>query len=487
MDCQPLKGWWIIFLAIILIYTPILAHSGRLSLTNDDRSDLNQMAPMEVNDRDPELFLDMKLNVDEQDIDGATSSYTCGLKNELAVEATENNGDSLTHTDLQFTPTAIGHILNAHIVDREPPIDDPCRVVNIQYLESIGADSTVSITIGCNRLNIVDQTEMISVVRAILSDGRVGQMAINSKGLCGYTPLQWAIIFKQAKIAKELLRLGADRTVCDDNGLTPLHFASKYTRIDLAIVLLENADSSYINTQDTAGQTPIHVAIPARPSFVQGVDEVEMVNFLLSQGGNRTIRNDGGRTALHYAARSFRVDLAQILLKDAHSSYINLKDNFGITALHLGIPFASSGNTDFAAMVKCLLNHGADQTITDNEGQTPLHYSALLFRVDIAIILLARAVPRYVNLKDDRGNTALHIALRRHVGIPTTDRVALIKCLVNHGANPLLRNRENMSSLGLAMRYGFKKIFSSLFIASVHSAIRPHICLSNHRVWITSE
>jgi hypothetical protein len=72
-----------------------------------------------------------------------------------------------------------------------------------------------------------------------------------------------------------------------------------------------------------------------------------------------------GRTALHKAAFWGHVEMCKYLANEAKLK-LNLRDNYGDTALHDACKFGHD------AVVKVLLDAGADATLTNNAGQCPL-------------------------------------------------------------------------------------------------------------------
>ncbi|KAI8017515.1 Adenylosuccinate lyase [Camellia lanceoleosa] len=76
------------------------------------------------------------------------------------------------------------------------------------------------------------------------------------------------------------------------------------------------------------------------------------------------LKNNGGRTALHYASSKGWLKIAEILL--SHGASINLKDKVGCTPLHRA---TSTGNSELCEL---LIEEGAEVDAIDKAGQTPL-------------------------------------------------------------------------------------------------------------------
>ncbi|KAL2921543.1 Apoptosis-stimulating of p53 protein 2 [Bienertia sinuspersici] len=76
------------------------------------------------------------------------------------------------------------------------------------------------------------------------------------------------------------------------------------------------------------------------------------------------MKNDGGRTALHYAASKGWVKVAELLL--AGGVNINAKDKVRCTPLHCA---ASTGNSELCEL---LIEEGAEIDALDKADETPL-------------------------------------------------------------------------------------------------------------------
>jgi ankyrin repeat protein len=161
----------------------------------------------------------------------------------------------------------------------------------------------------------------------------------NIKDKDGNTPLHYAAREGRLKVVELLLEHGADPNIQDKDGWTPLHYAAWKRRLKVVELLLEHGADP--NIQDKDGETPLHLAA--------WDGHLDVVKFLLEHGANPNIQeNKYGKTPLHYAVSRC------------------LENKFGRTLLHFTV---SRRNVDVA---RVLLDHGADPTISDNEGMTPL-------------------------------------------------------------------------------------------------------------------
>lgn len=78
-------------------------------------------------------------------------------------------------------------------------------------------------------------------------------------------------------------------------------------------------------------------------------------------------------------------------------------------------------------MLRMLIEHGADHTIKDGLGCTPLHKACEAGHVEAVRILLSYT-PTILHERNNRGFTALHVAVQQN-------RVAVVKLMVEQGAS----------------------------------------------------
>ncbi|RYP75529.1 hypothetical protein DL770_007382 [Monosporascus sp. CRB-9-2] len=134
---------------------------------------------------------------------------------------------------------------------------------------------------------------------------------------------------------------------------------------------------AHINSKDNNGRTPLYWASR------NGYDTV--VKQLLKAGADTNAKDFYGRTPLHWASWNGRDTVVKQLL--GTGARINSKDNDGRTPLH----WASENGHDI--VVKQLLEGGADANAKDNDGSTPLHIASWNGRDTVGF----RPRPRYRN------------------------------------------------------------------------------------------
>jgi ankyrin repeat protein len=160
-------------------------------------------------------------------------------------------------------------------------------------------------------------------------------------------------------------------------------------------------------------------------------------------------RDSNGALPLHWAAAGpgraecrlrdedlqIRISNTFKLLLSANPAAINMADNVGFTPLHYAVQAHAgcSGSTHATAAIQCLLDHGADPTITDRDGKTVLHmlgYGSLHggpISTTVLESLIAHGLD--INHADNKGITALHALVRN------LRQISTVKYLLDHGAD----------------------------------------------------
>jgi len=165
-----------------------------------------------------------------------------------------------------------------------------------------------------------------------------------------------------------LLDRGADHTIRDHSGLTPLANALRFRHRKVMELLLaraaqarEGPDANLLEDAVLAGQT-------------------EIVDVLLTQGADPNRSGNSGATPLHNAALKGHIEIARILLD--HGAKVNVLNSYGGTPLH---DAALSGHAEIAQL---LLLRGAEKDARDTEsGATPLYQAASMGREAVVELL----------------------------------------------------------------------------------------------------
>ncbi|KDQ11600.1 hypothetical protein BOTBODRAFT_114190 [Botryobasidium botryosum FD-172 SS1] len=204
-----------------------------------------------------------------------------------------------------------------------------------------------------------------------------------------------------------LLRAGANPQAVDRRNRSPLHFAS---------TLIEHADGPEalsmlvgagvdLDGQDADRETPLFRAAQAgSPAAVlwllraganhhtrgflqapRAVDEIDVIEALISTGADADATNLNQATPLHHAASLGLASAVQVLLKMGANA--NPLDGRGRTSLHTAV---ESLKPDAATVIAALLEGGANINAEDDEGQTPVQLGLALCSPSALHTLLER-------------------------------------------------------------------------------------------------
>jgi ankyrin repeat protein len=143
----------------------------------------------------------------------------------------------------------------------------------------------------------------------------------------------------------------------DDEERTPLIYAAQEGHVGVALWLVEKGAA--IDVQDYEGSTALWWACHN--------GNISLVRLLMRRGADPTIANSAGWTPLIAACAWGQPEITRLLL--GHPSVkasINRRNDDGQTALWMA---CKRGRV---AKVRALLENGADLTVADREGITPM-------------------------------------------------------------------------------------------------------------------
>ncbi|XP_013860192.1 inversin [Austrofundulus limnaeus] len=206
------------------------------------------------------------------------------------------------------------------------------------------------------------------------------------------------------RFLKLLLSRRADCLQKDQEGMTPLHLATRHPSPKALALLLKHVGPGEVDTQDNNKQTALHwSAFFNRP---------EHVRLLIKHDSNIGIPDSEGKIPLHWAAHSQEASATQtvrcILEAAPTESLLNWQDYEGRTPLHFAV---ADGNE---AVVKVLTSYeGCNVTAYDNLFRTPLHWAALLGHAKIVHLLLERNTSGTIP-SDSQGATPLHYGAQKN-------------------------------------------------------------------------
>ncbi len=198
---------------------------------------------------------------------------------------------------------------------------------------------------------------------------------LEAKNLEGRTVLDQAVRRGETALVKYLLSKNANPNASDISGRTPVFEAVLNGQTDLLAELLRHGGRVW--QRDITGATPLHFAAS------QGNESA--IRLLIQQGADPFAENRDGASPTSLALRSGPTAWKAFFTTDN----VNNQNNLGRTALHLAVLTGAP-----AAAIKMLLSLGADPSIRDKNGQTPLDLAKKLNKQDlVAALEESTAVP----------------------------------------------------------------------------------------------
>lgn len=123
---------------------------------------------------------------------------------------------------------------------------------------------------------------------------------IDARNKEGETPLMMAALKGHTEMAKALVAKGAD---VNKTGWTPLHYAATGGHLDIMSLLLEH--HAFIDAESPNGTTPLMMAAHYGTTAA--------VKLLLDAGADVQMKNQLGLSAVDFAQRASRQDVAELI------------------------------------------------------------------------------------------------------------------------------------------------------------------------------
>jgi uncharacterized protein len=261
----------------------------------------------------------------------------------------------------------------------------------------------------------------------------------------GWTPLMYAARDGAAAAVAALADGKADLNATDPDGTTALMYAITNAHFDTAAVLIEKGADP--NVADSTGTTALYSAVDmhtmgpmlSRPSpkLVDKLDSADIVRMLIAKGANVNAR------------------LKRPIIGRHHTPTGDASLGEGTT------PLARAAKSNDLALMKVLLDAGADPKLTLKDRTTVLMISAAggavvgAYAVAIPVtedssieaikLCLDRGVD--INAFNTNGTTAVHAAVQRGAQ-------NVVRYLAGHGAKLDMKNKQGRTPLDVAQGVG---------------------------------
>uniref|UniRef100_A0ABD2WWG8 Uncharacterized protein n=1 Tax=Trichogramma kaykai TaxID=54128 RepID=A0ABD2WWG8_9HYME len=275
-----------------------------------------------------------------------------------------------------------------------------------------------------------------------LSQDRYRPLQVNTKNKWGNTPLHLALFKGHGKLAKVLLKNGADPNILDSKGLRPLHylFVNSYEDdfLELFFELSGRELRLQLKARDCLGCSPLHWAV------ISG--SKKMFELLLKNGADPNLASKNGDTPLHLICDEQEdnddFDKMTMLFELSDDDYkplrVNAQDERRKTPLIVAVTNGCVKAAEF------LLKRGADPNLADEKQLTPLHIicyrsngrlATTFFRINDEFNQTVQ-----IDARDNEGRTALHAAI-------FNGNINLVHILLSRGASPNSADKNGFTPL----------------------------------------
>jgi len=184
---------------------------------------------------------------------------------------------------------------------------------------------------------------------------------VEARSAWGNTPLLRAVPYNRVNSAAILLKSGADVNVKNELLNTPLHMAAARNFTEMATLLIDNG--ARVNAVNEDGNTPLHQAVRHTASM-------DTIKLLLSKKAKVNIKNGEGMTVLHLLA--LQNPECKIQPKASYRDNVGANDEDQSVASWQRPYGRYFEGVNRIEAIKLLVDNGADLSIKDKDGDTPL-------------------------------------------------------------------------------------------------------------------
>ena len=346
---------------------------------------------------------------------------------------------AIYHGDVQAVDRLIAAGANVRAANREgvTPLAMACLDGDLPIIDRLlkaGADPKVRGPNGETMLMFAARNGRVDVITRLVAAG----VDVNAReALRGTTALMWAAEQQHPEAVKALLGAGADPSIASGPAGLPRNYMAP--RVDVSAVQEARqrrarataagrtyAEQVAFERRNPVGGGASPGARPVDPSVTD--DDTPVQAGLVGSGG-------GGLTALVFAAREGDIESAKALVDGG--ARINQTTEYGWT------PLLTAVNNRNYALAKMLIDRGADVNLANKGGWTPLYLAT-----------------------DNRNIEGGDYPVPK----PDLDHLEIIRALLQHGANPNARIRENTLTRTIFTMQWFFEDGADAFVRAAQSS-----------------
>ena len=225
---------------------------------------------------------------------------------------------------------------------------------------------------------------------------------INDRDADGRTALSWAAARGHQQAILQLLQAKANPNIAADDGRMPLHWAANSSNPQTVKTLLEYRASP--EARDLWYRTPIHYA--ACNHAAQDMDDARYVGNLIAHGANIDAQDCHERTALGYAAKHNHHKSLECLLRSGADT--SIAENWGFS------PLFETAKATHHESLRLLMQYGKSCKGETTQRQSLLHLIAIHGNRETMDIIGHRNLAALDwDARDVKGHTALDLLQKR--------------------------------------------------------------------------
>ena len=345
---------------------------------------------------------------------GDTGALRALIRKKADVNAPQQDGSTALHwavhrDDLEAADLLIAAGANVRAATREEvtPLAMACLEASVPMVERLlkaGADPRERGPNGETMLMFAARNGRVDLIKRLAAAG----VDVNAReNIRGTTALMWAVVERHSEAVRTLLAAGADPAIRSGPAGLPQNYLAPRLNVQNVVQAQERrrraaaAGRTYAEQLELERKQGLSAAPPGQPADDNDNDNVAVVAGLVGGGG-------GGLTALVFAAREGDLESTRALL-DAGAD-VNQTTEYGWT------PLLTAINNRNYAVASLLVERGGDVNIANKGGWTPLYLAT-----------------------DNRNIEGGDYPVPK----PDRDHLEIIRILLEKGANPNARIREN--------------------------------------------
>lgn len=277
----------------------------------------------------------------------------------------------------------------------------------------------------------------------------VNPKTVNVQDSKGNTSLLRALESHNGEMVQRLLEAGADASIKNSEGVSPMQLALNNYDEAFALQLVQaqaaiNRASDVVNVQDRQGNTLL-MRLAGRSA------DMKLMASLVGMGADLTLKNRQGESTFTLFKNNWQVEKRHTFLINSIPYITNATMLEGFFKAGANVNEASeSGFTPLMAaaslkksqgLAERLLQAGAQADVRDKEGWSALHFAARYGTAQTVNALLAKGVA--VDVRTEKNYTPLMLAAGNN-------DLAVVHALLQAGANPTAQGEKGWTPIMFA-------------------------------------